>query len=114
MRGSILYQCTALSLPAEADIKACIVANCKDFLNYSNWKLILPCLMAKDLLDSDICEILMSNSRTNLDKGLTFYLSVLPSKGKTAYSRFYQCILEEEEHSGHRTLLELMDNFKKT
>lgn len=88
----------------------CIKTRCNDFLNYTNWKLLLPHLMANELLDRDITEVLMNNYMTNLDKGLKFYLSVLPSKGNTAYSRFYQCVSEEEEHSGHRTLLELMDN----
>jgi hypothetical protein len=87
----------------------CIKAHCNDFLNYTNWKLLLPYLMAKELLDRDITDILMNEYRTNLDKGLKFYLSTLPSKGSTAYSRFYQCLLEEEEHSGHRTLLELLN-----
>ena len=98
----------------EQDISTCIKTRCKDFLKYTNWKLLLPHLHANELLDSDITDVLMSNYQTNRDKGLVFYLSVLPSKGHTAYSRFYQCLLEEEEHSGHRTLLELLDDFNKT
>lgn len=101
------------SLP-EQDISTCIKSRCKDFLKYTNWKLLLPHLLANELLDSDITDVLISNYQTNQEKGLKFYLSVLPSKGHTAYSRFYQCLLQEEEHSGHRTLLELLDNFNKT
>ena len=92
----------------------CIEAHCNEFVNYTNWKTLLPHLMSKKLLDREISEILMSNYHTNLDKGLKFYLTVLPSKGSTAYSRFYSCIAEEEDHSGHRTLLELMDSFRRT
>lgn len=73
--------------------------------------MLLPHLAAKKLLDRDLSEILMSNSSTTRDKGLKFYLSALPSKGSTAYTRFYDCILQEDEHSGHRTLLELMNTF---
>ena len=91
----------------------CIDAHLDDFLSYTNWKLLFSKLWSKKLLDREISEILRSDFRTNLDKGLEFYSSVFPSKGDTAYRRFYQCVLEEEEHIGHRTLLELMDNFSK-
>lgn len=73
--------------------------------------MLLPYLVSKKLLDPEISEILMSSNLTNYDKGLRFYVSVLPSKGNTAYSRFYHCIAHENQHIGHRTLLELMDKF---
>lgn len=67
--------------------------------------------MANELLDSHISGVLMSNYLTDHEKGLEFYVKVLPSKGNTAYSRFYDCIAREKEHIGHRTLLELMNNY---
>ncbi len=69
--------------------------------------------MAQELLDQHITGILMNNYLTDHDKGLEFYLKVLPTKGSSAYSMFYDCIAQEDEHSGHRTLLELIDNFGK-
>lgn len=97
--------------PPEETVSQCIKKHCKDFLLYTNWKVLIPHLMANELLDSHISEVLMSNYRTDHEKGLEFYVKVLPSKGNTAYSRFYDCIAKENEHIGHRTLLELMNSY---
>ena len=93
----------------ERQIMACIDANCNDFVNYTNWNSLVPYLVSKDLLDKENCEFLTSHFRNSREKGLKFYLEILPSKGSTAYSRFYSCIAEEDEHSGHTSLLELLD-----
>lgn len=70
--------------------------------------------MREELLDQHTTELLTNVHTTNRDKGLEFYCNVLPTKGSTAYSRFYISLAQEKEHVGHRTLLELLDSHETT
>ena len=97
------------SFYSEKSIEDCIKKNCNDFVKYTNWQMLLPYLFSNELLDEHSSELLRNDLTTNHHKGLTFYLEILPSKGKTAYTRFYDCIAKEDQHSGHKTLLELMN-----
>ena len=91
-------------------IKSCIKSPCQKFILYTNWIVLIPILLGAELLDEHTTELLLKQSTTAQEKGLEFYLRVLPSKGSTAYSRFYDCIAQEKEHSGHKSLLELMES----
>ena len=104
----LLFSCT------EAAIKKCIEKHSPDFLQYTDWKCLFPYLMSNQLLDTCALEMLNNNSMTSRDKSIKFYYEVLPSKGKSAYSRYYDSVAREQEHIGHQTLLELLDEFGRT
>jgi len=96
---------------AEEAIKQCIEKHSAHFLQYTNWTCLFPYLMSNQLVDRCAVEVLNSDRITTFDKGIKFYYEVLPSKGNTAYSRYYNSVAQEHDHIGHQTLLELLDDF---
>ena len=80
------------------------------FIALTNWKFLLPHLVSVDLSDIATTDYLLNENRTDHDKGVHFYLRVLPSKGPDAYTRFHRCLRDEKEHLGHQSLLQICDN----
>ena len=79
------------------------------FIQRTNWKLIVPHLVSVDLSDMATTDYLLNETRTDHDKGVHFYLRVLPFKGNDAYCRFYKCLCDEKEHLGHKSLLQILN-----
>ena len=71
----------------------------------TNWKLLLPYIVSAGLSDRATNDHLLNETRTDHDKGMYFYLKVLPSKGPGAYTKFHRCLCDEKEHLGHQSLL---------
>jgi len=73
----------------------------------TNWKLLLPHLVSAGLSDMATNDYLLNETRTDHDKGMHFYLKVLPSKGPGAYTKpeFHRCLCDEKEHLGYQSLL---------
>ena len=90
----------------EEEIKATIREHCHEFVKYINWQSLLPFLESRNLLDPDSTFHLSHAHKSDQEKGNYFLLQVLPTKGRDAYQRFYSCIAQEKEHSGHTSLLE--------
>ena len=80
------------------------------YISQTNWKLLLPHLVSVGLSDRATNDYLLNETRTDHDKGMYFYLKILPSKGLDAYTRFHRCLCDEKEHLGHQSLLEICDN----
>ncbi len=107
----LLFLLLLLFCFAEEAIRKCIEKHSADFLQYTNWKCLFPYLVSNELLDRCAMEILINDMITSTDKGIKFYYEVLPSKGKTAYSRYYRSVSQERDHIGHQTLIEILDEF---
>ena len=97
-----------LCVSPEQKIQEIIKFYCNQFVQYSNWATLLPLLEKFSLLDPVTKDKLMNPLITNHEKGLYFYLKALPSQGKLAYTTFYNCLMQEKEHSGHKTLQEYL------
>ena len=81
--------------------------NLPKFIELTNWKFLLPHLVSVDLSDRATTHYLVTENNTHQDKGVHFYLEILPSKGPDAYTRLYKCLCDEKEHLGHQSLLEI-------
>ena len=82
--------------------------NLPEFIELTNLEYLVPHLVSKDLLDPAATDYLLNETRTEHQKGMYFYLKVLPSKGPDAYTRFYKCLCGEQKHLGHATLLQFL------
>ena len=96
-------------LPAETRLNSNVKHSLPKFIQRTNWKLIVPHLVSVDLSDHATTDFLLNETRTDHDKGIHFYLRVLPFKGPDAYTRFYTCLCDEKEHLGHKSLLQILD-----
>lgn len=92
----------------EQYIKDIVTKYCDDFVKYSNWSTLLPHLESGHMLDPVTKHKLMNSQLSDHEKGLHFYLTILPSQGNNAYTAFYDCLMKETEHSGHETLKEYL------
>lgn len=95
---------------SEEELKKRLTSQVPKFIKHTNWNYLVPHLVAKGLLDGSNTEKLLSESRTEHEKGVLFYLRVLPYNGEDAYTTFYKCLQEETEHFGHLSLLKLLQN----
>ena len=75
------------------------------FIELTNSEYLVPHLVSEGLLDPAATDYLLNENRTEHQKGVYFYLKVLPSKGPDAYTRFYKCLCDEKKHLGHQMLL---------
>ena len=80
------------------------------FIDSTKSEYLVPHLVTGGLLDPAATDYLLNENRTEHQKGVYFYLKVLPSKGPDAYTRFYKCLCDEKEHSGHESLVQICDN----
>ena len=78
-----------------------------DFIEHTNWSCLIPHLVAKEMLTPSEVQQLLNEQNTR-EKGINFYLRILPAKGDDSYLRFYECLMAEGEHLGHRTLQHLL------
>ena len=79
-----------------------------EFIELTNSEYLVPRLVSLGLLDPAATEYLLNENRTEHQKGVYFYLKVLPSKGPDAYTRLYKCLCGEQKHLGHQTLLKYL------
>ena len=63
--------------------------------------------MAKEVLAGPEVEQLL-NEQSTQEKGINFYLRILPAKGNDSYLRFHECLMAEDKHLGHKTLQQLL------
>ena len=103
-------KCTASRI-TEEKLMSRVKDNQPSYIAQTNWKLLLPHLVSAGLSDRATNEYLLNEIRTDHDKGMHFYLKVLPSKGPGAYTKFHRCLCDEKEHSGHQSLLQLSSAF---
>ena len=82
------------------------------FVRLTNWSCLYAHLVAKKLLDSHMREYMLGTATTQHQKGNKFYGEYLPSHGKLGYQRLLECLKEEEEHSGHKRLVEILESDK--
>ena len=104
------YAVIFASLATDERLQSKVKQNLPKFIELTNWKFLLPHLVSVDLSDRATTDYLLNENRTHQDKGVHFYLKVLPSKGPGTYTRFYKCLRGEKEHSGHKSLLQICDN----
>ena len=105
----LYYNSYACSIDStEQELKKRLTSQVPKFIKHTNWKYLVPHLVAEGLLDGSNTEKLLSGSKTEHEKGVIFYLEVLPYKGEDAYTTFYNCLQEETEHIGHLSLLKLL------
>ena len=82
--------------------------NLPKFIAQTKWEYLVPYLVATDLSDSATTDYLLNEHKSHQEKGVHFYLRVLPSKGPDAYTRFHRCLCDEKEHLGHQSLLKIL------
>ena len=82
--------------------------NMPKFVRYTNWGCLYAHLISNRLLDPDMREF-MNSTASNQQKGNRFFGECLPSQGGLGYHRLLQCYKEEKEHSGHKSLVELLE-----
>jgi len=93
----------------EQKLRSSVKSYLPKFIEQTNWKFILPHLVSVDLSDKSTTDFLLNETKSDQDKGDHFYLQVLPSKGDDAYTRFYTCLCNENEHLGNKSLLEILN-----
>ena len=98
---------------AEEELRSKVKDNLPTFIRQTNWTFLLPHLVSVDLSDSVATDYLLSESKSHQEKGVHFYLRVLPSKGPDAYTRFHRCLCDEKEHLGHQSLQQLLQSCDK-
>ena len=79
-----------------------------DIINSINMDMLLPHLIEKNLLTKSEYHELRTCSPWK--QGEHFVLKVLPTKGEKGFKRFMECLEEEDEHSGHQDLFQLLEN----
>ena len=85
-------------------------AKLPEIIELTNLECLLPHLVSVDLLDPAATDYLLNETRTEHQKGVYFYLKVLPSKGPDAYTMFYKCLCNEKKHSGHQSVVQMCNN----
>ena len=79
------------------------------FVRLTNWNSLYAYLVSKQLLDLHMREYMLSSAATQQQKGNKFYGEYLPSHGNHGYQRLLECLKEEAEHTGHVTLVRLLE-----
>ena len=97
-----------LNFIAEEELRCRVTRSLPEFIELTNWEYLAPHLVSVDLLDPAATDYLLNETRTEHQKGVYFYLKVLPSKGPDAYTRLYKCLCDEKKHSGHKSLLHFL------
>ena len=95
---------------AEEELRQRVKCSLPEFIELTNWEYLVPHLVSVDLSDPATTDNLLNETRTEHQKGVYFYLKVLPSKGPDAYTRFYKCLCDEKNHSGHKSLVQICNN----
>ena len=90
-------------------LKNRVEGNLLQFLRNTNWECLVPELLKRRMLDDTARDYLLYEARPNFRKGLYFYVQVLPSKGHEAYSIFSECLASENDHLGHKSLVQILD-----
>lgn len=83
--------------------------NNADLMQYLNMPALLPHLYQNDLVTRDEYQNLSSKNATDFDKHGYFLQGVLPHKGPDAFDRLLKCLKEEDQHSGHKHLAQLLE-----
>lgn len=77
------------------------------FVHNTDFNSLAAHLISKKLLQS--CEYTtLKTMPTVTEKGLHFYIEILPHKGRHAYRQLYKCLRDVPEHLGHSDLLEIL------
>ena len=77
------------------------------FVHNTDFNSLAAHLISKKLLQS--CEYTtLKTMPTVREKGLHFYIEILPHKGRHAYRQLYKCLKDVPEHLAHRDLLEIL------
>lgn len=77
------------------------------FVHNTDFNSLAAHLISKKLLQS--CEYTtLKTMPTVREKGLHFYIEILPHKGRHAYRKLYKCLKDVPEHLGHRDLLKIL------
>ena len=92
---------------AEDELRSKVQGKLPTFVRQTNWTFLLPHLVSVGLSDSATNDYLLNEHKSHQEKGVHFYLRVLPSKGPDAYTRFHRCLCDEKEHLGHQSLLQI-------
>ena len=94
----------------EDAIKAAIKTKPDAFTNWINWDQLAMGLEKHELLDRDSREKMFSSHSAMPCSRKTHYFlyELLPSKGSSAYTRFFRALNEEQEHLGHKELVKLI------
>ena len=79
--------------------------HCRVIMRNLNMRVLLPHLIENNLLTQEEYQELNCNK---VSPERDFLLSVLPRKGKNAFTAFLNCLKAEEEHMGHQELVELL------
>ena len=58
-------------------------------------------------------EYMLSTTTTQHEKGNKFYGEYLPSHGELGYQRLLECLKEEQDHTGHETLVKILEDGAK-
>lgn len=110
----IIINSYVLSLSAEElrraeKLRSLVDENMPMFVRLTNWNSLYAHLVSKRLLDVCMREYMLSIA-TQQQKGNKFYGEYLPSHGGHGYQRLLECLKEEVEHSGHATLVTLLED----
>ena len=105
-----LLVCKYTFLIAEEELRSRVKRKLPEFIELTNWEYLVPHLVSVDLSDPATTDYLLNETRTEHQKGVYFYVKVLPSKGPDAYTQFYKCLCDEKKHSGHKSLVQICNN----
>ena len=72
-----------------------------------NMEMLAPHLTEKNLLTMSEYQELLGRSSSR-KRSEHFVVNVLPTKGKDGFERFLECLKDENEHSGHQYLFQLL------
>ena len=100
----------SISLTAEHEciLKKAVVNKTHLFTERTNFVSLVPHLFEKKLLHSGECEDL-EKLPSHQEKANHFYTIILPRKGARAYRRLYKCLKGENQHLGHKDLVEVLE-----
>ena len=101
---------TSMTAEHEDILKRTVEKKMHIFIEQTHFDTLLPHLLMKKLVCPEEHKMLEKYSSWK-EKGIHFYASILPRKGRHAkpYRQLYKCLKRETTHLGHRDLVEMLD-----
>ncbi len=89
-------------------LRQTVTKNAVFFRDTLNFKVLLAHLIELSLVHMSEAEFLNSQGPTSMDKANKFLFEILGSKGTKAYRCFYYALKQEDQHKGHKELVDIM------
>ncbi len=89
-------------------IEGIVKGNMEFFVRFTDLNVLYPHIRSTELISTDELMYLQT-IKNNRFRNETFYMFFLINKGAGAYSKLFECLKNENEHSEHKDLVAIID-----